>query len=314
MKILWILPGSEANPQNMVFARRALPGLRAKGLQVDTFFLESRSSPWYLLRTWWQLKEKIAQQRYDFIHSQYGSLTAFLTWSLFRPYLVTFRGSDLNGDPAIHPLRRWMGLALSYWAALWAKRVICVSPLLAKQLPRETEIVPSPMDLETFRPLDKTQSRHELGLHPSARLIGFAGGNRLLKRRGLAEAACLRAGMTFQPIENVNPTQMPVWLNACDALLFTSEREGSPNIVREALACGTPVVSVDVGDVAGWISRDPYSRLAPATPEELASALQAVIDQKAPPHRRADLSEVSLSHHVDVLIQIYKRTQERLGH
>jgi len=58
-----------------------------------------------------------------------------------------------------------------------------------------------------------------------------------------------------------------VWLNASNVLLLTSLHEGSPTVVKEALACGLPVVSVDVGDVAERIEGIEGCHLAVATPE-----------------------------------------------
>src|SRR4030065_378658 len=51
-------------------------------------------------------------------------------------------------------------------------------------------------------------------------------------------------------IINKKPVEVAAFLNACDCLLMTSNQEGSPNIVKEALACNLPVISIDVGDVA----------------------------------------------------------------
>ncbi len=48
------------------------------------------------------------------------------------------------------------------------------------------------------------------------------------------------------PIEN---KLFPLYLNACDVFVLTSFNEGSPNVIKEAMACNVPIVSTDVGDV-----------------------------------------------------------------
>src|SRR5207245_1424254 len=70
--------------------------------------------------------------------------------------------------------------------------------------------------------------------------------------------------------------EVPVWLNACDVLLLTSLHEGSPTVVKEALACGLPIVSVDVGDVAERIEDLEGCHLARPQPAELAAKLDQV--------------------------------------
>jgi len=70
--------------------------------------------------------------------------------------------------------------------------------------------------------------------------------------------------------------EVPFWLNASDALLLTSQHEGSPTIVKEALGCGLPVVSVDVGDVAERIERIEGCHLAQPDATDLANKLALV--------------------------------------
>jgi glycosyltransferase involved in cell wall biosynthesis len=70
---------------------------------------------------------------------------------------------------------------------------------------------------------------------------------------------------------------IPVYMNACDALVFTSMQEGSPNVVKEALACNLPVVSVDVGDVSERLRGvDNCELCADERPETIAAALERV--------------------------------------
>lgn len=311
MKVLWILPGSESNLQDMVFARRTMPKLLEIGVEVECFFLESRSSITYLIKSWFYLRKKIRHTHYEAIHAQYGSLNGAFVGLLFHPFFVTLRGSDINGDPGVSPLRRFLSISLSYLAARWARKTICVSQKIAHKLPFSTVILPSPIDLDKFRPLDKLQVREILRLntskiHTAEVLVGFAGGSRPLKRRDLARHACELAGYKLLEIVSVRPDEMPIWINACDVLLLTSEREGSPNIVKEALACGVPIVSVDVGDVAKWLSLDSASQIVEADPQVLGNALREVIAKNFRRERRVDLSELNLENHAHQLKLIYQ--------
>jgi glycosyltransferase involved in cell wall biosynthesis len=79
-------------------------------------------------------------------------------------------------------------------------------------------------------------------------------------------------------VENEPPDKMPLYMNAADVLLLTSSREGSPNVVKEALACNLPVVAVDVGDVRERLGQvDGCIVTADDHPQTIAAALQKVI-------------------------------------
>ncbi len=213
------------------------------------------------------------------VHAHWGSLLALATAiaSLGGPPLViTYRGSDINPVPSEPWLRSLIRVACSQLAVLRASAVICVSNELSARLwsrPRLVRIVPDGTDVSLFKPMDKLDARRKLNWPTDERVVFFyEGGRPAVKRRDLAEASLIevrkRLGSCRLEVmgADVPHDRVPVLLNASDCLLMTSDFEGSPNIVREALACNVPVVSVDVGDVRLWladlegtslVSRDP---------------------------------------------------------
>src|SRR5207248_3674081 len=103
-------------------------------------------------------------------------------------------------------------------------------------------------DLDLFRPYPQSEARARLGLAPDRRYILFAAAtDNPIKRFGLAQAAVERLDPSYRAefvvASGVEPHLMPFYMSACDALLLTSAHEGSPNVVKEALACNLPVVS-----------------------------------------------------------------------
>ena len=150
--------------------------------------------------------------------------------------------------------------------------------------PREYHVIPSGLDLSLFKPLSRVQARRQLGWEQEIPLVLFSGSpsdprKRYALAQQVVEMACVKfPGIRLVSLEAVPHTQVPIYLNACDALLSTSMHEGSPNMVKEALACNLPVVSTDVGDVrqlAGKISG--CFVCIDDSPESLASCLVKVL-------------------------------------
>lgn len=317
MRVLWIVPGPDS-PSNMAYAKRALPALAQEGLEVRVFHLTSRSDPAALLKLWRQARSVVRDFQPDVVHAQYGSVAGVFGCLLGRPAAVTFRGSDVNRDPDLPLYRRPVSWAGSQVAALLARATVFVSEPLKRGLlypGRTASCLPSPVDLDLFRPLPMAECRARLGLPARGKAISFVSvGGRALKRPELARAVCERLGARFLEVRGVEPSAIPLWLCASDCLLFTSLREGSPNAVREALACGVPTVTVDVGDAASWVARDPRSRVAASdSVSDLARAVVEVWDAPEPRLRRVDFSALSPSAHARALAALYRSCTAAMG-
>jgi glycosyltransferase involved in cell wall biosynthesis len=202
-----------------------------------------------------------------------------------------------------------------------ADGVIVVSPAFKKLLPeRGCQVIPSGLDLELFRPASRSEARQELGLDPDAHLVFFGGDPTVARKRvGLAESAVEMLRGSFPDVQMIKPhniphEQMPLYMNACDALVLTSLHEGSPNVVKEALACNLPVVSVDVGDVRQRIGKiDGCVVCANDEAPTIAGGLAAVLKSGRRIHGRetvADLDEVQLTQRV---IEVYHSALARAG-
>jgi len=225
----------------------------------------------------------------DVIHVMYGGVMAdqAVRQHRFRPVVVTFRGSDLLGENLSGWARKIIsryGVYCSRRAAEGADGVIVVARHLVRALngavsTNKVRVIPSGIDLDRFRPMDSLVCKQKLGWSTRSFHVLFASSSGdPVKRPGLARAAVAQIShpdcpAEFHYITGLPTVEVPLWLNASDALLLTSLHEGSPNIVKEALACGLPVVSVDVGDVAERIEGIEGCHLAQPQPADLAAKL-----------------------------------------
>lgn len=287
IRVLFVVPASPLKA-SMVFARREIASLQRCGVVCETFLLTTRSSLWILLRQWRELRKAIRFFRPHVIHAQYGTVTAFLSCLSSVPAVfVTYYGSDLNPSPSVPWLRSLGGRLLSQLASLAAAQIICVSEQLRTRLwwrKNRAIVIPTGVDTEVFYPRSRDEARAELGWGNAEPVVLFnAGGDPRIKRLDLAQAAVSAVGRICGEVRfvvlngDVAPEYIPAMMNAADCLLLTSDWEGSPNVVKEAMACNLPVVAVDAGDVRQRLEGVWPSRIVERNANALGEALAGIL-------------------------------------
>ena len=311
------------NETRGTFIEQQVKGLRECGLEVDVLHLDRREG----LRVYAGVKKKLdsAIQSFDpdIVHVMYGGAMAELATRSprLRPMVVSFCGSDLLGDVGRGFLLRntlgRYGVAASHIAARRADGVIVKSAELRDAAvysadPSRVWILPNGIDLARFKPMSRGVCQSHLGWRSDRFQVLFPGGTRNPRKRlDLATAAVSilrRAGVPaeLQILEGVAHADVPLWLNAADALILCSIHEGSPNIIKEALACNVPIVSVDVGDVKKRIESIAGCFLTNSSAEDLAYGLRSVFLGRRRVEGRARVQDLSIEGVATALIKIYE--------
>ena len=231
---------------------------------------------------------------------------------------VTFRGSDLLGTISdrtgkhlsVSVIHQW----LSRIVARQSEEVIVVSEHMKEQLDPSTpvHVIPSGIDFTFFRRTDKKVARERLGLPLDEKLVLFVGRpTQARKRCYLAQEAIeiLNESMPAKLIVawRIPHADIPSYMSACDALVFTSMQEGSPNVVKEALACDLPVVSVPVGDVGERLEGIEGCELcADDRAETIAAALGRVLQRNRLIAGRESVQELDENNTTKKVLIIYK--------
>lgn len=280
------------SPASGIFIEQQIKGLRQIGLDVEVMFvnrLQEGMSVYADLRK--RIRLKIVHLQPDIVHVMYGGIMADQVTKAVKdkPTVVTFHGSDLLGEHLSGFLRKLVagyGVWSSWKAARRANRIVVVSEVLRDALPEDVDrskvtIIPCGIDLERFKPLNQDVCRERLGWDANCFHVLFCNSDDPVKRPDLAQAAVeatKRLGMNTEIhlLYGVPNNDVPIWINASDVLLLTSLHEGSPTIVKEALACNLPVVSVDVGDVREQIQGIKGCYLSLPEPGDLAAKLHLV--------------------------------------
>jgi glycosyltransferase involved in cell wall biosynthesis len=294
--------------------------LRELKVDVSVFNFYGRKNPLCYLKAILDFK-RLPLCQYDVIHAHHGQSGLVALSQNFLPVIVTFHGSDLQGirDLDGHvTLSGYMLRFLSRWVASHANRIILVAPHLVRYLPATSsyQIVPVGIDLHLFRPLPMMDARVALELPLDSRLVLFVGNPaRTEKRFWLAQkvmeslSGSLHARLVVA--NNVPSEQMPLYMNACNVLLLTSSSEGSPSVVKEALACNIPIVSTDVGDVRQRVEAiNGCIVCADDQPESLAKALSEVLQNDARIQGREMVLDMDEDLVSKKIIDIYERVIE----
>jgi glycosyltransferase involved in cell wall biosynthesis len=232
-------------PQRGQWVRDQIAATRQLGLEVEVFSFPPGSRQ-YIPATR-RLRKLLRQERFDLVHAHYGLPGWCARLAGARPLVVTFHGTDV---------RHWAVGPLSHRLAWRVDLVAAVSrALFAPEAGRPglppvpgAAVLPCGPDLARFEPLPRRQAREQLGLDPGKPYLLFAANPaRPEKRHDRAAAIAAACGAELLTGGAIEPGQMPLWLNAANAVLVTSDYEGFGMVAIEALACGVPVLSTPVG-------------------------------------------------------------------
>jgi teichuronic acid biosynthesis glycosyltransferase TuaC len=219
--------------------------IRRQGVEVELFRF-SRGASNYLPAAV-RLRRLLRRESFDLVHVHYG-LTA---WPALlagaRPLVVTFHGTDVR-HPIVGPLSRRLCWRTDLVAAV--SRALFGPEAGRPGLPPVpgSAVLPCGPDLRRFRPLPRDEARRELGLDPDGRYLLFpANPDRAEKRADRAAELAAACGAELLTGGSIEPDRMPLWVNAANAVLVTSDYEGFGLACVEALACDVPVLSTPVG-------------------------------------------------------------------
>ena len=228
------------------FVVEQMEALRKEGCEVDTYGVVGHGVLGYL-KNLPALKEKIKEYKPDIVHAHYGLSGLLATLQRVVPVVVTYHGSDIHSRGILLELSRAAMKRAAYnvfvteklkQIAVYKKGNCCVQAC--------------GLNLDEFMVISRQEARNELGWKVGQKKVLFSSSfDRTVKNAPLAKAVLeLVPEAELVELKGFNRHQVQLAMNAADCLLLTSLNEGSPTVIKEAMAVGTPIVSVDVGDVS----------------------------------------------------------------
>ena len=245
-KILFICSGNKSQGISPIVYNQG-ESLRNLGMNVEYFPIRGKGIRRYAAH-YFPLRKKIRKGNYFALHAHYsycGMLTA-LAAPAHRNIIVSLMGSFYKGTIKyylIHFFSRY----------LW-KAVIVKSENMKNQIRlQQANLIPNGVQTDVFENLpDREIVRERLGFEPDKKYVIFVSDpERPEKNYSLCQQAVAILNdpqVVLYPVFNIQPEEIPPYQLAADVLMLTSFHEGSPNVIKEGLAAGCPIVTTDVGD------------------------------------------------------------------
>ena len=272
LKVLFIASGNHGAVGPVV--GNQAEALRTEGVEVDLYLLKGKGIKGYL-RNVKPLRHYLQEHKYDAIHAHY-SLSAFVaSLAGAKTLAVSLMGSDVKEAG-------WYKFIIRLFAWLFSWKAIIVKSGWTNNKQQTTNAI-----------------RH---------ILFPADASRPEKDFALAQTAVANIpNAALHAFDNTPNTETPYWYNAADVVLMTSKWEGSPNVIKEAMACSRPIVAVNVGDIAERTSGVEGCYVAQSRdPEELASLIEKALSFSQTNGRERIIADGLDSHDVNHrLIEVY---------
>lgn len=296
---------TESDPSFGTFVEEQVEDLRAEGVEVDVLFVNGRASRLNYLWGPWRMWRTLKKKDYDLIHCHYIFSGLIGRLQRGRPVVLTHHGLEVFHIP-------WVSLIVRL-THRWFDGVIVVSEFQRTFLADPgVHLIPCGVDLERFKPLPGSEARLRLGLPRNSKLVLWAGESwRREKQFHMAQECMTILQKTVPEAELLLLTgkphgEVPLYMSACDVLLLTSSAEGSPMVVKEAMACNLPVVSTDVGDVRKVTSGVEGCILTGQSAAELAQALVKVLSRGGRTEGRNKMAKFSSKETTRRIREVYR--------
>jgi teichuronic acid biosynthesis glycosyltransferase TuaC len=305
MKVLFVCSGN-SNYGIVPFIKRQGESIIKEGVNLEFYTIKGKGIKGYL-KSIKPLAKHIKNNNYDIIHAHYGmvGLVCGLTFS-GKPIVLSIMGSDAYGRLNINGKRvfsSYFEMLLTQIALLFTSSIIVKSKNIFNLVPykKKTKILPNGVDFELFKPNSNDLIKNNVLClcNPKDSRKNF---------KLVQEAISLLNDKNINLVNPypIKPDDFPKYLNDSSVFVLSSYNEGSPNVIKEAMACGIPIVSTNVGDVEEVINKTKGCYLVSFTPEDVASKIKIVLQLHKRTTGRNDIKHLDSKIVAKKIIIIYK--------
>lgn len=318
----------EGAPSYGIFVKEQVDALQREGINVDVLFINALRNKLSYISGVFQFIRKCHRSEYDLIHAQHTFCAAIALLQRKLPVILTFHEGEASATlktklrEIVHKPRKLLVCSFNLKRLIikLVDQVIFVARHQKNLFASDKSVViPCGIDFNLFRPIPAALARSKLGLSNDRKIVLFPSSSKVIgKRFDIAKEAIriLRnseVDVKLIPLNNVRHTEVPLYMNASDVMLFTSDYEASPMVVKEAMACNIPIVSTDVGDTKKIIGDTEGCFICERHPEDIALKIKMALDYGKRTEGRERIIELGLELQQisRKIINIYKETLRR---
>ncbi len=309
MKVLFI---SSGNKGISPIIRAQGESLRKAGIQIEYLPIVGKGI-WGYLSNVPAVRKRFSKGGFDLVHAHYslcGFVAALANLSTpkkkKKPIVMSLMGSDVkDGD-------FWLSIIRHFVKHVWDVTIVKSDDMKNSLGIDSVYVIPNGVDIELCRPLDQENCRREIGWDLGKKYVLFgADPAREVKNFPLTQSAFSQLALEnveLKTLGQVPHDEIPLYLNACDVLLLTSKWEGSPNIIKEAMACNIPIVCTDVGDVRWLLEGVDGCYLTSHDVDDIAGKIMLALDFGERTNARERLVKLQLDAEsvVEKIVNLYK--------
>lgn len=257
------------------FIEEQISSLMKLNLNIHIFLVRGKGI-WGYFRNIFLLNDFIRKRKIQIIHAHYGYSGLLSIFQILVPVIITFHGCDVNNNKE---------RIISKIAASFAKQIIFVEKKMVEKMnytnKNNYNIIPCGINLSVFYPEEKNIIRKKLNWDTNFIHAVFASSFDIpVKNAELALMIIrkLKLPIILHELKNLSREEVRNYLNAGDFLFLTSIREGSPMVIKEALACNCPIVATNVGDISERISKIQGCFITSFEPNDIKQKIIQVIE------------------------------------
>jgi len=306
MKVLIVCSGTKGNLSP--FIKDQIDALSKLGIDLSLFQIKKRGLLGYLLHLK-ALRRTIKQVRPDLIHAHFGLSGLLANMQFTVPVVTTFHGCDINNVRL---------LKYSKWADKLSEASIFVEEGMLQKVRKHEKhvIIPCGVVTSVFYPVSKPEASRKIGINLDNINIVFSSAfTSIVKNPQLAKKSCdkaeimIRCKINLIELKGYTRDQVNLLMNASDCVLLTSFSEGSPQLIKEAMACNCPIVATNVGDIKWLLGNTAGCFITNFSTEDVAEKIKKALEFGRKTNGRDRIIELGLDSETTAkkIIKVYQK-------
>ncbi len=302
MRVLFVSSGNTKDGISPIIKNQG-ESLKQEGTNLEYFTIKGGGVKGYL-KSIFKLREHLKNNSYDVIHAHYWLSAIVTSLAGAKPMVVSLMGDDVKA-------KAWFRWIIYFFHHLsWSKTIVKSQDMYNSFGQKDVAIIPNGVDMNRFKPIDKEIAIKETGWDITKKHILFTSNpKRIEKNFKLAQDAfnlLKDENLELHYLIDIPNEKIPYYYNSASVVILTSLWEGSPNAIKEAMACNIPIVSTNVGDVEDVLSKTEGCYISSFDYKEFASKIKKALNFGERTTGREDIVHLKSKTIAKKIIDIYK--------